>query len=157
MLKQLLIVVFLADTHGVESDFVRQQASALSTEFNRDIHDGLLEVCLAYFRSLTKCTKQVIAPPSEYYPPDLAFVEPTFDDSPERMYWRTKQNLDYAYLWMYCLNRGAYYVVSSWKGDNLHQRAISYSNLRMTLSRNPRSYNRCTPLSADMHATTGSC
>lgn len=40
-------------------------------------------------------------PPSFWYPPDLDYVEPTFGDSQERMIWRTKQNLDYAYLMVY--------------------------------------------------------
>lgn len=34
----------------------------------------------------------------------------TLNDPPERVKWRTKQNLDYAFLMMYAQSRGVYYV-----------------------------------------------
>uniref|UniRef100_A0A914S0F7 MGAT4 conserved region domain-containing protein n=1 Tax=Parascaris equorum TaxID=6256 RepID=A0A914S0F7_PAREQ len=52
----------------------------------------------------------VIVPPREWYPPDLRSIPATFDDSPERMYWRTKQNLDYIFLMLYCQRRGISFV-----------------------------------------------
>ena len=33
----------------------------------------------------------------------------TFNDPPERVKWRTKQNLDYSYLMMYAQNRARFY------------------------------------------------
>lgn len=51
-------------------------------------------------------------PHPEWYPSDLHSVPPTFNDSPERMYWRTKQNLDYIYLMSYCQRRGIVFKIS---------------------------------------------
>uniref|UniRef100_A0A914YZM0 MGAT4 conserved region domain-containing protein n=1 Tax=Panagrolaimus superbus TaxID=310955 RepID=A0A914YZM0_9BILA len=65
---------------------VNETVIALNNKFETAIENGIL---------------QVIMPPSFWYPPDLDFIEPTFNDSQERMVWRTKQNLDYAYLMIY--------------------------------------------------------
>ncbi|RWS10779.1 Alpha-1:3-mannosyl-glycoprotein 4-beta-N-acetylglucosaminyltransferase B-like protein, partial [Dinothrombium tinctorium] len=64
--------------------------------FNDHIESGLLEV---------------IAPPASYYP-DLSnnSLKLTLGDPIERVRWRTKQNLDYAYLMMYCQQKGLFYV-----------------------------------------------
>ena len=51
----------------------------------------------------------IISPAAEFYPPREA-VRRTLDDPLERVQWRTKQNLDFAYLMMYCRPRGVFYV-----------------------------------------------
>ena len=86
-----LIVVFIAET---DMDFVESQASQLEEQFSRDIESGLLEI---------------MAPPASYYP-DFNETVASLGDTVERTKWRTKQNLDFAYLMMYCQPRATYYV-----------------------------------------------
>jgi alpha-1,3-mannosylglycoprotein beta-1,4-N-acetylglucosaminyltransferase A/B len=52
---------------------------------------------------------EVISPPADFYP-NLTALRPTLGDEPERVQWRSKQNLDYAFLMMYAQWRGIYYV-----------------------------------------------
>jgi hypothetical protein len=53
----------------------------------------------------------VIVPPTEFYP-DFSHTlpDPVFNDSAERVKWRTKQNYDFAYLMAYAQKRGRYYL-----------------------------------------------
>uniref|UniRef100_A0A8R1XVC9 Alpha-1,3-mannosyl-glycoprotein 4-beta-N-acetylglucosaminyltransferase A n=1 Tax=Onchocerca volvulus TaxID=6282 RepID=A0A8R1XVC9_ONCVO len=88
------IVVLISDGKGPNSSFVKQQCTSLQSEFPFELSSGLLTV---------------IVSPNEWYS-DLYSLTPTFNDSPERMYWRTKQNLDYMYLMLYCQKRGEYYL-----------------------------------------------
>ncbi|EFO21313.2 UDP-GlcNAc:a-1,3-D-mannoside b-1,4-N-Acetylglucosaminyltransfe rase IV [Loa loa] len=93
-IKMVSIIVLISDGKGSNSSFVKYQCTSLQSEFPHELNSGLLTV---------------IVPPSEWYP-DLYSVTPTFNDSPERMYWRTKQNLDYIYLMLYSQQRGEYYL-----------------------------------------------
>jgi len=86
-----LIVVFIAE---VDRDYVESQAAQLEEQFHKEIGSGLLEI---------------ISPPSTYYP-DWNETTPSLGDTIERTRWRTKQNLDFAYLMMYCQPRATYYV-----------------------------------------------
>ena len=52
---------------------------------------------------------EIIAPPASFYP-KLDELRVTLNDPLERVKWRTKQNLDYAFLMMYAQTRGTYYV-----------------------------------------------
>ena len=52
---------------------------------------------------------EIISPPPSFYP-DLNELRVTLNDPVERVKWRTKQNLDYAFLMMYAQSRGIYYV-----------------------------------------------
>ena len=65
-----------------------------SVRFGDSIRSGLLEI---------------ISPPPSFYP-DLNELRVTLNDPIERIKWRTKQNLDYAFLMMYAQSRGTYYV-----------------------------------------------
>lgn len=107
--EEVLIVVFIGEL-GV-TEFVTEQTVTLHSEFAEDIESGLLEI---------------LVPSANFYPPDLETLEPTFDDSPERMRWRAKQNLDYAYLMMYCQNRGTFYM-------QLEDDVITKSNYLQTI------------------------
>lgn len=51
----------------------------------------------------------VIETPGNLYTP-LSSLKRTFNDSEERVHWRSKQNLDYSYLMQYCANRSDYYL-----------------------------------------------
>ncbi|VDK42989.1 unnamed protein product [Anisakis simplex] len=95
-----LIVVLIADEHGAHSQFVNEQLHSIQSEFATDLE------------SVMKRTVdlQLIVPPHSWYPPDLHAVPATFGDSEERVYWRTKQNLDYIFLMLYCQGKGEYYL-----------------------------------------------
>lgn len=67
---------------------------ASACRFAEHLHSGLIDV---------------IAPHSSYYP-DLNNLKQTLGDSPERVKWRSKQNLDFALLMMYCQSKATFYV-----------------------------------------------
>nr|CAD7265883.1 unnamed protein product [Timema shepardi] len=52
---------------------------------------------------------EVISPPVSYYP-DMESLQQTLGDPPERVRWRTKQNLDFAFLMMYAQPKATFYV-----------------------------------------------
>jgi len=52
---------------------------------------------------------EVISPPASYYP-DMENLRSTLGDSPERVRWRSKQNLDFAFLMMYSQPKATFYV-----------------------------------------------
>lgn len=89
--QESVIVVFIAET---DLEYVRSECKRLEEKFAAEIESGLLEV---------------ISPPRQYYP-DLEHLSATFGDKPERVKWRTKQNLDFAYLMNYCQDKGLYYM-----------------------------------------------
>ena len=90
--EEALIVVFIAETDMVH---VKKQVAELEGEFSEFIDSGLLEI---------------ISPSAAYYPDFNSSLKQTLGDPMDRVKWRTKQNLDFAYLMMYCQSRGVYYV-----------------------------------------------
>lgn len=86
-----LIIVFVAET---DQDYVLQVVRQLEAQFPEQLDTGLLEL---------------VAPPATYYP-DLDALRTTLGDPPERVRWRTKQNLDFAFLMMYAQPKGTFYV-----------------------------------------------
>lgn len=88
---KVLLVIFIAET---DLSYVRTQAAEIEDQFGDFIESGLIEI---------------VSPPASYYP-DLDHLVPTLEDPLDRTKWRTKQNLDFAYLMMYCQPRGTYYV-----------------------------------------------
>ena len=70
-----------------------RRVNELKGKFSSAIEEGFLEI---------------IVPHPDFYP-DLSNLPLTFSDPPERVYWRTKQNLDYSYLMMYAHNRARFY------------------------------------------------
>ncbi|KAF8355583.1 hypothetical protein PRIPAC_97206 [Pristionchus pacificus] len=93
-LDKIRIIVMISDVKGASSKFVQDTLTTLKDRFNDHFESGLL---------------QVIVPPASWYP-DITSLTPTFNDKPERMYWRTKQNLDYAYLMIYAARMGKLYL-----------------------------------------------
>lgn len=53
---------------------------------------------------------EVISPSPSYYP-DFEKLRLTLGDSPERVKWRSKQNLDFAYLMSYSQPKGQFYCL----------------------------------------------
>ncbi|XP_066909573.1 alpha-1,3-mannosyl-glycoprotein 4-beta-N-acetylglucosaminyltransferase B isoform X2 [Halyomorpha halys] len=86
-----VIVVLIAET---DEEYVLSVAGELREQFDNEISNGLLEV---------------ISPPASYYP-DMNHLRPTLGDAPERVRWRTKQNLDFAFLMMYAQPKAMFYI-----------------------------------------------
>ncbi|XP_059087037.1 alpha-1,3-mannosyl-glycoprotein 4-beta-N-acetylglucosaminyltransferase A-like [Tigriopus californicus] len=90
-MNDCLIIVFVAET---DVEFVAKVVSDIKNDFGVHVDSGLVEV---------------ISPPAEYYP-DFSTLRQTLGDDLERVQWRSKQNLDYAFLMMYAHWRGNFYV-----------------------------------------------
>ncbi|GMR57587.1 hypothetical protein PMAYCL1PPCAC_27791, partial [Pristionchus mayeri] len=93
-LKKMRIIVMIADLNGTSSNFVQHTLKTLKEHFMDYFNSGLL---------------QVLVPPAEWYP-DISLIPPNLNDTAERMYWRTKQNLDFAYLMIYSARMGELYL-----------------------------------------------
>lgn len=89
--KDTLVVIFVAET---DLEFVASVAKSIKASFSPQLDSGILEV---------------VSPPLEYYP-DWSDLKQTLGDPSERVQWRSKQNLDYAFLMMYAQWRGTFYV-----------------------------------------------
>lgn len=86
-----LIIVLIADT---DEEYVMQVASELKEHFAADLESGLVDV---------------VAPTAAYYP-DMNQLRTTLGDPEERVRWRSKQNLDFAFLMMYAQPKGMFYI-----------------------------------------------
>ena len=89
--KEIVIVVFVADF----SQSYREKVIAdIQTKFPNELQVGLI---------------QVIVSPNTFYP-NMLNLPLLYGDSPERVQWRSKQNLDYSFLYYHCADLGEYYV-----------------------------------------------
>lgn len=86
-----LLVILVADTN---LEYVVQIAKDIEIRFPTQVENGLIEV---------------LAPSPAYYP-DFEALRITLGDPPERVRWRSKQNLDFAFLMSYCQSKGTFYV-----------------------------------------------
>jgi alpha-1,3-mannosylglycoprotein beta-1,4-N-acetylglucosaminyltransferase C len=62
-----------------------------------------------YTTVMTNGTIQVIEAPIEFYPP-LDNLQHTYNVSQLKRKWRSKQNVDYAFLWLYSKDLSTYYI-----------------------------------------------
>ncbi|XP_065205041.1 alpha-1,3-mannosyl-glycoprotein 4-beta-N-acetylglucosaminyltransferase B-like [Planococcus citri] len=86
-----LIVVLIAET---DETYVTQVANEILSQFKEEIESGLIDI---------------ISPPSSFYP-DFDKLPTTLSDPMERVRWRSKQSLDFAFLMMYAYRKGMFYV-----------------------------------------------
>lgn len=86
-----LIVVFIGET---DLDYVTEVAKQIQTRFPEYCDNGLIEI---------------ISPPASYYP-DWNKLRITLNDPVERVKWRSKQNLDFAFLMAYSQIKATFYV-----------------------------------------------
>lgn len=89
--KQCHIVVFSADFNESENQKIAQ---FIKTKFKKEIDAGLIEV---------------IKPDKTYYP-KLTGLPSLWKDKPDRIFWRSKQCVDYSLLFAYCRYLGKYYL-----------------------------------------------
>ncbi|RNA07892.1 alpha-1-3-mannosyl-glyco 4-beta-N-acetylglucosaminyltransferase B, partial [Brachionus plicatilis] len=92
--NEAVVVIFIPELD--DQSFVQTTIENLNITYNKELQSGLLEI---------------VVPPAEFYP-NFALVprDRVFNDSRERVKWRTKQNYDIAYLMIYCQKRGIYYL-----------------------------------------------
>ncbi|KAI4471478.1 n-acetylglucosaminyltransferase vi [Holotrichia oblita] len=89
--EDVVMVIFVAET---ELEYVLQIAKEVEMRFSAHVDSGLIEV---------------VSPSPAYYP-DMGKLRITLGDSMERVRWRSKQNLDFAFLMSYCQPKGTFYV-----------------------------------------------
>ncbi|XP_078361638.1 alpha-1,6-mannosyl-glycoprotein 4-beta-N-acetylglucosaminyltransferase-like isoform X2 [Oculina patagonica] len=89
--REIFIVVFLADFDEAPKSTVLTE---ISNRFDKYINQGFIRVIFA---------------PKEFYPP-LSNVKKKFGDNPQRIFWRSKQNIDFTYIMCYCHGLSQYYL-----------------------------------------------
>ena len=89
--NDVIIVVYLADFEKQSRANIRHY---LQTNFQSFISNGIL---------------RVIEVRASFYPPLLELPR-TYGDSSERVFWRSKQVMDYVFLMRYCENLSRYYL-----------------------------------------------
>lgn len=91
--NDVLVILMIAEPN--DFDYVKNTSDRIGLEFRKQLDSGLLEI---------------IAPPRNFYP-NFSSVKQTFGDNLERVQWRSKQNLDYAFLMMYAKQWSSTYYV----------------------------------------------
>lgn len=86
-----LIIVLVAET---DLDYVTYVAKQIEVQFPNEFETGVIDV---------------ISPSPSYYP-DLSKLRDTLGDDHQRVVWRSKQNLDFAFLMSYAQTKGMFYI-----------------------------------------------
>ncbi|KAJ8667281.1 hypothetical protein QAD02_008943 [Eretmocerus hayati] len=86
-----LIVVMIAET---DADYVSYVAKQIEVQFPNEYEAGVIDI---------------ISPHPSYYP-DFKKLRNTMGDNHQRVVWRSKQNLDFAFLMSYAQSKGTFYV-----------------------------------------------
>lgn len=103
-----LFIIFIAET---DASYVSNVTRTLVAQFRPQFSSGLL---------------QILAPRKEFYPHNFSSIykEKTLGDDLKRVHWRTKQNLDFAYLMLYARDKGT---------ESCH-RSLCFSHSEKTLN-----------------------
>lgn len=86
-----LIIVLVAET---DMEYVTYVAKQIEVQFPIESEAGVIDV---------------ISPSLSYYP-DLSKLRDTLGDDHQRVVWRSKQNLDFAFLMSYAQTKGTFYI-----------------------------------------------
>ncbi|ALC44609.1 CG9384 [Drosophila busckii] len=89
--NETLIIVYIGETDAEAVQFIAKQ---IEGSFEPHLESGLIDI---------------IAPAPSYYP-NFERLRITLNDPLERVKWRSKQNLDFAYLMAYAHAKGTFYV-----------------------------------------------
>ncbi|XP_078583872.1 alpha-1,6-mannosyl-glycoprotein 4-beta-N-acetylglucosaminyltransferase-like [Branchiostoma floridae x Branchiostoma japonicum] len=89
--RQVIIVIFLADFDSYYNKMLSQE---LYKNYSRHLEDGFM---------------QVVQAPISFYP-QLEGLKQNFNDSQDRVKWRSKQCVDYAFLFSYCRDLSEFYL-----------------------------------------------
>ena len=90
--KDVIIVIFVAD---LNESFLKKIVQDVQEKFPNEVRSGII---------------QVVAPDKSYYPKNLDNLPRLFGDKQDRVRWRSKQCLDYSYLYYYCKDMAQYFV-----------------------------------------------
>lgn len=86
-----IIIVMVAE---IDIDYVTYIAKQIEVQFPIETDNGLIEVIS----------------PSPYYYPNFTNLRDTLGDDHQRVLWRSKQNLDFAFLMSYAQTKGTFYI-----------------------------------------------
>ena len=89
--REIFVVIFLADFDEAAKSATLVE---LSNRFRKYIDQGFIRVIIA---------------PNDFYP-TLSNIKTKFGDNPQRIFWRSKQNVDFAFLMCYCHGLSQYYL-----------------------------------------------
>ncbi|GFR66519.1 alpha-1,3-mannosyl-glycoprotein 4-beta-N-acetylglucosaminyltransferase B-like, partial [Elysia marginata] len=87
-------LIFVCLTEPWNRTYIDEVKEQFRSRFPTELAQGLLEL---------------VVPKAGFYP-NLDNLPPSLGDNPIRVKWRTKQNLDYAFLMMHASTRGQYYL-----------------------------------------------
>ena len=90
--KQDIVVVVLVGS--LDQTYNKQVVKTISHKFDLHVESGFIQVVQAHSRSY----------------PDFSSLKLNFGDAPDRVKWRSKQALDFAYMFSYGKNISKYYV-----------------------------------------------
>ncbi|OWF54760.1 Alpha-1,3-mannosyl-glycoprotein 4-beta-N-acetylglucosaminyltransferase C [Mizuhopecten yessoensis] len=88
----IVVVIFMVD---MDKTWTRIRSKQLAVKYPKLIQSGFL---------------QIVHPHDQSIYPDFGKLKRTYNDSLERVAWRSKQNIDYAYLFAYSQNISKYYL-----------------------------------------------
>ena len=91
--EDVLVIVMISEPNDLA--YVNNRTDSIRKLFPTQIDQGMLHI---------------IAPPNSFYP-NFTNLKSTFGDNLERVHWRSKQNLDYAYLMIYAWKMESTYYV----------------------------------------------
>ncbi|KAK6472214.1 alpha-1,3-mannosyl-glycoprotein 4-beta-N-acetylglucosaminyltransferase C-like [Huso huso] len=117
-LKEMVVVVHLADFDQAWNSKVVKD---ISRKFSHHVLSGHLIVIHA---------------PQEHYPP-LQGLKRNFNDAPDRVQFRSKQNVDYAFLLNFCANLSRYYLMLE---DDIHCSKSFFTAIKKVLTSREGSY-----------------
>eukprot|EP00795_Rhopilema_esculentum_P013438 gene13438-4309_t len=89
--SEVVIVVFVADFDTAFRNRVKEE---MSQRFPEEVQNGLIQI--------------IVAPPAYY--PSFNNLPLLFGDSASRVAWRSKQSLDYSFLYFHCADIGRYFL-----------------------------------------------
>ena len=89
--KEIVIVIFVADQ---DQTFIQKVIDDTNQNFKHEVLNGVI---------------QVVVPDKKFYP-NMNNLPRMFGDKTERVKWRSKQCLDYSYLYYYSRNLSEYFV-----------------------------------------------
>ena len=88
---ETVVVIFLAD---FDTDYNKEVVKAMTKKFTLHINTGFI---------------QIIQASPDFYP-QLDGLKRNFKDKPERVSWRSKQIVDFSFLFLYSQNISEYYM-----------------------------------------------
>ncbi|VDI74237.1 alpha-1,3-mannosylglycoprotein beta-1,4-N-acetylglucosaminyltransferase C [Mytilus galloprovincialis] len=110
--QEIVLAIYLADQNQT---WIRKTAYRLKHKYANHLKSGFMQVF--YYR--------------ENLFPDFKSLPRTFNDTQDRVKWRSKQNIDYAFMFMYCKNISYYYMQLE---DDVEASPDYFANMKFFIS-----------------------